>query len=183
MKPLSLRSRSRRFQATVAVAALGAAGAVTALGVLLFGGGSHTPHVVANNISRNFRACLITTDPDQPSAQASWSGLRDAARTGTINAQRIVVPAAAKTSKERLPYVESLVQRQCGLIVSAGPHLDEAIAAAAAKDPHQRFLTTGTPLGLPNTTTLTHPTSAAVANAVRTASRNRSTTRSPTPHS
>ncbi|WP_157856193.1 hypothetical protein [Actinacidiphila yeochonensis] len=173
MPSLRLRHRSRRFLLAAAVIALVTVGAAVTLCVLLTGG-SHGTRVTADNISRRFRACLITSDPDQPAARASWAGLQEAARTDAVNSQRIVTPASARTAKELLPYVDSLVQRQCGLIVSAGPRLDQAIAQAAEAQPAQRFLTTGSPVGLPNTTALPDPTSADVAAAVRAASRPRS---------
>jgi hypothetical protein len=113
--PFTFRNRSRKFW-LIAVATALAATAATSLTVALSSSGSNHPRILAENISRDFRACLITSSPDQPPAQASWSGLRDAARTTPVNAQRIVTPSGATTMTALLPYVESLIQRQCGLI-------------------------------------------------------------------
>jgi basic membrane lipoprotein Med (substrate-binding protein (PBP1-ABC) superfamily) len=175
---VSSRRRSHKFWLATAATALATTGTVTGLSVLLLSGGSDNPRAVAHNISRNFRACLITSEPDQPTAQTAWSGLQNAARTTPVNAQRIITPSTATTTTALLPYIESLVQRECGLIISTGPHLDAAITAAAKNHPHQHFVTTGTPIALPNVTTLPTPTAAAITDAVHTASQGKAGLRS-----
>ncbi|MBY8879931.1 hypothetical protein [Actinacidiphila acidipaludis] len=168
---LPLRNRSRRFR-MAAAGVLTVAGGAVVVGLFLPRAGSSPPHTAAKNISRDFRACLVTDDPDQTAARAGWSGLREAARAAPVNTQRLITPRTATTTEALLPYVESLVQRKCGVIVSAGRLLDGAARDAARTHPRQRFvITSGAASGLPNTTTLASPTSDTVAAAVRAASR------------
>lgn len=164
--PMFTRARHRLWLTVIC----GLAIATAATGLILgLHGAPDQPKIVANNISRNFRACLITSAPDQPDARTAWSGLQSAAHTGHVNAQRIITPRSATSPSALAPYIASLVQRQCGLIISAGPHLDAPLATAAKQHPRQLFLTTGTPLALPNATTLTTPTATSIADAITNA--------------
>ncbi|MCE3033689.1 hypothetical protein [Streptomyces sp. CMSTAAHL-2] len=130
-----------------------------------------TPKVVANNISRNFRACLVNDQQDAAMAQPVWSSLQNAASGAAINAQHIQVPKDAKTAS--LPYINSLVQRKCGLIISVGPGLQQAMITAARNNPHQRFITMGPSVKLPNVHSFPPTDRSAVISAVQQASRPR----------
>lgn len=170
-----LRDRSHRIRLTVAIALVTAL-AATGLTLYLTRGDSPRTKPVVDNISRNLKVCLVTDTPTSATAQAGWSGILDAARTGPVNAQRVTAPAKATTTSALLPYVESLVQRQCGLIVAAGAHLDAAVAQAAKNHPRQAFLSTGPAPGLPNVTHVGAPIAATVTAAVRTALAHRAPT-------
>lgn len=172
------RDKSSRFWLVTTASATTVAGIGAALALILIGSDTHPRHVMANNISRNFRACLVTSDPGSPAAQAGWAGLRAAANSGPVNSQRIITPPSATTTEALLPYLESLVQRKCGLIIGAGPHLNAAVTAAAAKNPHQHFLIASTASKSPNVTALPTLSAHDVANAVRSAARR--TAHSPT---
>lgn len=170
-----LRNRSHRIRLTVAIALVTAL-AATGLTLYLTRGDSPRTKPVVDNISRNLKVCLVTDTPTSATAQAGWSGILDAARTGPVNAQRVTAPAKATTTSALLPYVEGLVQRQCGLIVAAGAHLDAAVAQAAKNHPRQAFLSTGPAPGLPNVTHVGAPIAATVTAAVRTALAHRAPT-------
>ena len=112
---------------------------------------SARPAVVANNVSRNFRVCLLTrtagaADPtDAQTAQAVWAGLQQAAATGRVNAERLPIATADTAVATALPYFNGAVQQHCGLIVSVGAAMSPAVnaAAAAAANSGQKFLIVG----------------------------------------
>ncbi|WP_369387250.1 hypothetical protein AB5J72_06215 [Streptomyces sp. CG1] len=112
--------------------------------------------ITANNISRNFRACLFTDQRNVQTAQPVWTGMQAAARTTPVNAQRIVAPNG--TTNDLLPYANSLVQRKCGLILAIGADLHDTVRTAAQHNPHQHFLYTGKPIPLSNVQQLGKPT-------------------------
>ncbi|MFJ5535172.1 BMP family ABC transporter substrate-binding protein [Streptomyces sp. NPDC093261] len=149
-----------------AVGALVAAGLLVWLAVALLTGPG-TPKIVANNISRNFRACLINGQQDASMAQPVWSSLQKAASGAAVNAQHIQVPKGSTAAS--LPYVNSLVQRRCGLIISVGPELHDAVATAARHNPHQRFITMGPAVKLPNVRNFSPVDRPAVISAVQQA--------------
>lgn len=149
-----------------AAGALVATGLLTWLAVALLTG-PRTPKIVANNISRNFRACLVNGQQDASMAQPIWSSLQKAASGAAINAQHIQVPKGSTAAS--LPYVNSLVQRKCGLIISVGPELHDAVATAARHNPHQRFITMGPAVKLSNVRNYSPADRSAVISAVQQA--------------
>ncbi|GHF41515.1 hypothetical protein GCM10010359_50210 [Streptomyces morookaense] len=159
-----LRSHRRAWIAVLICAAV-----IAGLVIWIAGSGDDTPRIKANNISRNFRACLLTDTSDAAATAPLWSGMQDAARTTPVNAQRIVAPTT--TTPDLVPYVNSLVSRKCGLIIAAGINLHDAVATAAQHNPHQQFLYTGnpTPIHAANVTPLLPPTREAVSSAVQSA--------------
>ena len=122
-------------------------GAVTAvvvvtLSILLTGNDAPSPG--ADNVSRNFRACLLvspTNATDAGLARAAWQGMQQAARAGHVNAQRFPTPTI--DAKAALPYINGAVQRHCGLIIAVGAGMKPATEAAATANPHQRFALVG----------------------------------------
>lgn len=143
MKPsirLPRRTRDRALLAAAAVAVV--AGVVAALTLP-----SSPSGIVAANVSRNLRACLVTdasNAADGTVTAAAWAGLERAATTGRVNAERLPVPSTDATAD--LPYFNGAVQAHCALILSVGPALTAALDQAAKKNAHQRFyLVTTTP--------------------------------------
>ncbi|MDV7219128.1 hypothetical protein [Streptomyces prunicolor] len=123
-------------------------GAVTAvvvavtLSLLLSGNDAPSPR--ANNVSRNFRACLLvspTNATDAGLARAAWQGMQRAAAAGHVNAQRFPTPTI--DAKAALPYINGAVQQHCGLIIAVGTGMKPATEAAATANPHQRFALVG----------------------------------------
>jgi basic membrane lipoprotein Med (substrate-binding protein (PBP1-ABC) superfamily) len=158
-----LRLQGPRLWITVLTCAV----VVTGLAIWIATRGDGTAHIKANNISRNFRACLLTDGRDAQSSGDLWAGMQEAARTTPVNAQRIVAPAT--TTASLVPYVNSMVARKCGLIIAAGPDLHDAVATAAQHNPHQEFLYTGNLIHLANVTSLPHPTRDSISTLVKTA--------------
>jgi basic membrane lipoprotein Med (substrate-binding protein (PBP1-ABC) superfamily) len=164
--PRGSRDRPRAFWPSVLACTV----AVGLVGWLAIAWLTHSskPHVVANNISRNFRACLVADQQSTSAAQAAWSGMRDAARNTPVNAQRLIVPEGASATT-LVPYVNSLVQRKCGLIISVDASLRTAVTTAAQRNPREQFINTATSISLPNVRNLPGATRAAVSNVVRQA--------------
>ncbi|MEU9243755.1 BMP family ABC transporter substrate-binding protein [Streptomyces sp. NPDC048385] len=133
------------------------------------------PKVVANNISRNFRACLINDQHDSAMAQSVWSSLQQATSGAAVNAQHLEIPKSGTAAS--LPYINSLVQRHCGLIISVGPDLHDAVTTAARHNPHQRFIIVGSPIKLANVRSFSPAARAAVIRAVQQAAAPRSSHR------
>ncbi|MFR9799521.1 hypothetical protein ACL02U_27050 [Streptomyces sp. MS06] len=160
----SCRPSGRRLSAiagTLAVTGLLAWLTVTLLA------GPHIPKVVASNVSQNFRACLINDQRDATMAQPVWSALQQSASGSDVNAQRIEVPQSDQSAS--LPYVNSLVQRKCGLIIAVGPNLHSAVVSAARHNPHQNFISIGTPISLPNVRSYSATELSTVISAIRQA--------------
>jgi basic membrane lipoprotein Med (substrate-binding protein (PBP1-ABC) superfamily) len=124
--------------------------AAVALGVLtgvlltvFLTGGRSAPR--AANVSRNLRACLLDSPANSTDAaltRATWQGLRAAAGTGKVNAQRFTAPTV--DAKAALPYINGAVQHHCGLIFAVGTGMRPATEAAAKANPRQQFVLVGT---------------------------------------
>ncbi|MGW8329915.1 hypothetical protein ACWGLE_18680 [Streptomyces sp. NPDC055897] len=99
------------------------------------------PKVTANNISRNYRACLLADQANSQAASPIWSAMQDAAQTTAVNAQRITAPDGK--AEVLLPYANSLIQRKCGVIIAVGDDLHDTINVTAQKNPHQEFVYIG----------------------------------------
>jgi basic membrane lipoprotein Med (substrate-binding protein (PBP1-ABC) superfamily) len=84
----------------------------------------------------NARACLLTgaTGVADPVAAAAWAGLQGASADSRAMVSYLPVPSPA-TKATAVPYLASLVQRQCGVIVAVGP---AQVAAATSQAPRYR---------------------------------------------
>jgi basic membrane lipoprotein Med (substrate-binding protein (PBP1-ABC) superfamily) len=92
------------------------------------------------NISRNFKVCFLTT-ADTTDSGLYWSAVQAARTHAAINAQRIVAPPS--TIGDLTPYLNSFIAQHCGLIVTAGSPLHQAVTTVARTQPHQQFLDIG----------------------------------------
>ncbi|MCW2873009.1 hypothetical protein [Actinacidiphila oryziradicis] len=131
-----------RRQPVVIGGAVAAAVVVARVTVLLTGGGTGRPR--ADNVSRNFRACLLVSPAnatDARLAKAAWEGMQDAAKSGHVNAQRFPTPTI--DAKAALPYFNGTVQQHCGVIITVGTGMKPATEAAATANPHQEFAVVG----------------------------------------
>lgn len=98
----------------------------------------------ADNVSRNYRACLIASPvgaAEAPLERSAWDGMLSAAGKGHVNAQRIAAPATTATVS--LPVINGAMQRHCGLIVTVGEGMRGAAEKAAAAHPGQHFAFVG----------------------------------------
>jgi basic membrane lipoprotein Med (substrate-binding protein (PBP1-ABC) superfamily) len=132
-------TRARPWIVGSALAAIAAA----VVAALALAGTGH-PAVVANNVSRNFRACLLTDGADTADAQtiqAAWAGLQRASATGRVNAERL--PLGTSDPTAALPYFNGAVQQHCGVIISVGTAIKPAVEKAAAANSGQRFILVG----------------------------------------
>jgi basic membrane lipoprotein Med (substrate-binding protein (PBP1-ABC) superfamily) len=127
---------------------------------------------IAANVSRNLRACLLTTTTNATDAQttaAVWAGLQKASATGHVNAERLPLPT--NDPKAALPYFNGAVQQHCALIISVGNTMEPAVASAAAADENQRFVVVGATgsepnMSRPNITAIPQAASDSVTSAV-----------------
>jgi hypothetical protein len=93
--------------------------------------------VAYTNISRNFKVCLLATTKEAATTTPDWVAIQKTARHKNINAQRIVAPNGP--TKVLLPYLNSLIALQCGLIVTAEPNLTDALVTIAGQHLHTMF--------------------------------------------
>lgn len=139
----------------------------TGIALWIFSSNTDETKVHANNISRNFRACLLTDQHNTQTAAPIWAALQDAAQTTPVNAQRIV--AEGDSTASFTPYANSLTQRKCGLIVTVGDDLHDTVTSTAQHNPHQEFLYIGNqPIPLTNVQNISKPTTAEVSKLVQT---------------
>jgi hypothetical protein len=146
----------------VAIAAV----AVT-VGIIVWPEGRR-PAIVANNVSRNYRACLMVTPGDPETnelVEATWRGLQSAAATGRVNAERFPVPSA--DIPVALPYLNGAISRHCGVVVAVGAALLPAVRAVAKNAKDQQFLVVNGDLAMPNVTTINESGADAVMKKTR----------------
>ena len=89
----------------------------------------------------NVRACMLTGADglSGPIAAAAWAGLQGASSSSKAMVSYLPVPGpASKTAA--VPYLASLVQRQCTVIVAVGPAQVAAATSQAAKYGHVHFI-------------------------------------------
>lgn len=89
----------------------------------------------------NVRACMLT-GPDGVSnlvAAAAWAGMQSASMSSRAMVSYLPVPAPA-TRAAAVPYLASLVQRQCTVIVAVGRAQVAAATSQAARYSHVHFI-------------------------------------------
>jgi basic membrane lipoprotein Med (substrate-binding protein (PBP1-ABC) superfamily) len=98
-------------------------------------------------------ACLLTDGQGiagAPSASV-WAAMQEASVATGVKVQYL--PAiGARSAADAAPYLTSLVQRQCGLIVAVGGPPVAAVEVAATKYPNVRFAAIGGAVSGPNVT-------------------------------
>jgi len=104
----------------------------------------------------NYTACLLTDAQGLagPTASRAWAGLQDASLATHARVQYLPV-AGEPTVGNAMPYLASLLQRQCAVVVAVGPAQVAAVDAEAAKYPGIRFATVGGSASAVNVTPLT----------------------------
>jgi hypothetical protein len=122
---------------TVSVVAALALGVASAL--LLRGGDDRAAVAHANDVSGNFRACLVDRPAAADASAAAWQALQKAAATGRVNAQEFPVPAGGGAA----PYLNGVAGVGCNVVVVADKALTPAVSGVAAKAGQQRFLIVG----------------------------------------
>lgn len=96
----------------------------------------------------DFSACLLTGAQGlaAPGAGPVWAGLQDASGDTGVKVSYLAAEGPA-TEANYLPYVNSLVQRRCDVVVTAGEPGTTVAAAQAPAHPAIRFVTVGPAAG------------------------------------
>ncbi|HEV2370881.1 MAG TPA: hypothetical protein VGS19_01820 [Streptosporangiaceae bacterium] len=153
-------------------------GAVAGLAVLVWlAWPSQTPDAAAP--TRQYldaSACLLTGAQGvagDPQA-AAWQGMENTSLATRVRVQYLAVRGPATAANAR-PYLASLLQRHCDVVLAVGPAQVAAVAAEAARFRSVRFITVGDTKHAPAATLTTVPASpagevrAAVSGAVAAA--------------
>jgi hypothetical protein len=91
-----------------------------------------------------FTACLLTDShglAGHPAAQA-WSGMQQASLATRAKAQYLPVMSGS-TPAAAGPYLASLLQRHCNVVIAAGPAQVAALVAEKARPPGVRLVAVG----------------------------------------
>lgn len=91
-----------------------------------------------------FTACLLTDERGitGPEAAPVWAGMQEASLTTRAKVQYLAV-AGPQTVDNAVPYLNSLAQRRCDLVLAAGAVPTGAVGKAAAQFPRTRFVVVG----------------------------------------
>lgn len=132
--------RATRPQRTVALCVTGAV--VVGLAVWVVVSPSGPPPRARQYLT--FKACLLTDSQGITGKQAApvWAGMQHASLKTQARVQYLSV-FGASTVPNALPYVASLVQRHCDLVMAAGDVPVAAAVAGAARFPKARFVVIG----------------------------------------
>jgi hypothetical protein len=105
-------------------------------------------------------ACLLTDAHGLTGAQASqaWAGMQAASAATRVKVEYLPVPGA-QTTGTALPYLASLVQRHCTVVIAVGAAPMSAVAADAYQFKSVRFAVIGGHAAAPNVTALGAQTS------------------------
>lgn len=118
-----------------------------------------------------FTVCLLTGPQGIAAGEAApvWAGVRQAADTLNDQAQYLAAVASPETVGSVTPFVNTLIQQRCGLVVAVGPAEVSAVEAVAPGSPHTRFMVVGGGSASSNVQVVADPATDAVAAAVRAA--------------
>lgn len=91
-----------------------------------------------------FKACLLTDSHGIAGKEAApvWSGMQHASLKTHAKIQYLAVPEPATVANAR-PYLASLVQRHCGIILAAGELATETVTANAQSFGQAHFVVLG----------------------------------------
>jgi len=129
------------------------------------------PAAVSHQIPRQylaFTACLLTDDQGVagPAAAPVWAGMQDASLATRAKVQ--FLPAVAASTPDAVaPYLASLLQRRCDLVLAVGSAEVGAASAGAKSHPSVRFVLVGDQSGSPNVTALAWSSASQVRESAR----------------
>ncbi|CNE99610.1 Uncharacterised protein [Mycobacterium tuberculosis] len=91
-----------------------------------------------------FKACLLTDSHGIAGKEAApvWEGMRRASLKTHAKIQYLAVPGPATVANAR-PYLASLVQRHCGVIIAAGDLATDTVTANARSFAGAHFIVVG----------------------------------------
>jgi len=115
-----------------------------------------------------FTACLLTDGHGVAGATAApvWAGMQDASLATHAKVQYLAVSGEA-TAGNALPYLSSLIQRRCAVVLAVGPAQVEAVRADASRYPQVRFVVVGGSVAGTNVTALSGLSDAGLRDRVR----------------
>ncbi|MBY8885842.1 BMP family ABC transporter substrate-binding protein [Streptomyces sp. PTM05] len=163
--------RHRNWVVGGAAAAIVAAGG---MGVWLAAGSDSSATTPRARQYTDFNACVLTDGQGVVGRQAAsvWSGMEDASLTTHAKVSSLPVYGPA-TVANAVPYVNSLVQRRCDMVLAVGGVQAAAVEQVAPRHSGVRFVVIGQGVPRANVTVLKadSTTRSAVAATVRQASR------------
>jgi basic membrane lipoprotein Med (substrate-binding protein (PBP1-ABC) superfamily) len=135
------------------VAAVAVAGCVAGVLTATASGSRATPPVRARQYLA-FTACLLTDSrgvAGSPAAQV-WAGMQDASLTTHAKAEYL--PVYGSTAAAAQPYLASLIQRRCGMVLAVGAAQVTAVTVDAGRYPQVRFVAISATPGSRSVTTV-----------------------------
>jgi hypothetical protein len=98
-----------------------------------------------------FTACLLTDGQGVAGAAAApvWAGMQDVSVATHAKVQYLAVSGEASVGNA-LPFLVSLVQRRCAVVLAVGPAQVEAVRVDASRYPQVRFVVVGASASGPN---------------------------------
>lgn len=142
------RKAIREHRRTAIGVASGILIAVAVTVFILLNSSKPSQAITYTNISRNFKACLLSTTHNASDAGRAWQAMQAATTQEPINAQHITAPPGQTT--DLVAYFNSLVALHCQLIVTVGDDLHDALTDTATRNPQIHFLNIGAPINLAN---------------------------------
>ncbi len=114
-----------------------------------------------------FTACLLTDERGiiGPEAKPVWAGMQDASLATHAKVQYLAV-SGPQTVDNAVPYLNSLAQGRCNLVLAAGAVPVGAVGKAAAQFPGTRFVVVGPGTAAGNVVVVTATTPEKVRPAV-----------------
>jgi basic membrane lipoprotein Med (substrate-binding protein (PBP1-ABC) superfamily) len=105
-----------------------------------------------------FKACLLTDSQGiaGKAAAPAWAGMQTASLSTRAKVQFLAV-SGSDTAPNAMPYLASLVQLHCDLIIAAGATQTTAIAQSADRFPKTQFAVLGSDPHRPNVTAVNVP--------------------------
>ena len=127
--------------------------------VLLAGGGNPPAGTGRARQYLAFNACLLTDAHGLAGIQAAqaWAGMQSASLATHVKVEYLPV-AGAQTAGAARPYLASLIQRHCNVVIAAGAAPVSAVAADASRFKSIRFAVIGGHATAPNVTALSTQT-------------------------
>jgi basic membrane lipoprotein Med (substrate-binding protein (PBP1-ABC) superfamily) len=113
------------------------------IAILVWPGGRQLPPTRAREY-RDVDACLLTGPSGITDSQSArvWAGLQDASAATRVRVSYLSV-VGPETQANALPFVQSLVQKNCAVIVATGPVEVGAAAGVARNHQEIRFVLIG----------------------------------------
>jgi basic membrane lipoprotein Med (substrate-binding protein (PBP1-ABC) superfamily) len=164
-------NRERGFWFSVGAAGLALAGLTAGLIVAFTAGGSPAPVARARSYA-SLQACLLTGERGvaDPAAAPVWAGMQKASLATRAMVSYLAV-TGPQTEGNALPFLGSLLARNCELVLAAGQAAGNAVAAQARQYPTVQFAVVDGTVAAPNVTVLSGSAAAVRAGAASAVSR------------